>query len=65
MLNDRILYEWRQFAGRWDHKTISAKLTAIRQFEAFCDGITFAEVSKSDVVDCSPSRPLRQIGTFA
>jgi hypothetical protein len=25
VVNDRILYDWPQFAGRWDDKTISAK----------------------------------------
>jgi integrase len=48
--NDRILYAWLQFAGRWDDKTISAKLAAIRQFEDFCDGKAFAKVTISDVV---------------
>lgn len=46
--NDRILHEWLQFAGRWNEKTISAKLAAIRQFEIFCDGNLFSQVSKND-----------------
>lgn len=50
MVNDRILYDWLQFAGRWDDKTISAKLAAIRQFEVFCDGKAFTKLTKSDVV---------------
>ena len=38
MVNDRILYEWLQFAGRWDDKTISAKLAAIRQIAPIHEG---------------------------
>jgi integrase-like protein len=50
VVNDRILYDWLQFAGRWDDKTISAKLAAVRQFEDFGDGKAFAKVTISDVV---------------
>lgn len=49
-VNDRILHEWLQFAGCWDHKTISAKLAAIRLFEAFCGGKEFSKISKEHVV---------------
>lgn len=48
-INDRILHDWLQFAGRWSIKTISAKLAAIRRFEAFCGGKNFSKVTKSDV----------------
>ncbi|WP_394199956.1 tyrosine-type recombinase/integrase [Litoreibacter albidus] len=47
--NDRILHEWRQFAGRWSVKTVSAKIAAIRRFEAFCSGKDFSKVTKKDV----------------
>lgn len=50
VVNDRILHEWLQFAGRWDDKTISAKLATIRQFEVFSGGKAFAKLTKSDVV---------------
>ncbi len=50
VVNDRILYEWLQFAGRWDDKTISAKLATIRQFEVFSAGKAFTKLTKSDVV---------------
>lgn len=50
VLNDRILHDWLQLAGRWDDKTVSAKLTSIRLFEAFCGGKAFAKVTRDDVV---------------
>lgn len=48
-LNDRILHEWIKYAGRWSAKTVDAKLAAIRQFEEFCGGRAFANLSKNDV----------------
>ena len=48
-VNDRILYDWLQFAGRWDQKTILAKLATIRGFEKFCDGKAFSKLIKDDV----------------
>jgi hypothetical protein len=48
-VNDRILYAWLQFAGRFDQKTISAKLGFIREFEAAFDGKSFAKVKTEDV----------------
>ena len=47
--NDRILHAWLQFAGRWDRKTISAKLAAVRQFEVFCQGKAFEKITTVDV----------------
>lgn len=49
-MNDRILYEWLQFAECWDQKTISAKLATIRLFEDFCGGKAFSKLTKEDVV---------------
>jgi integrase len=46
--NDRTLHEWLKFAGRWDSKTISAKLASIRQFEIFCQGKPFDKIATSD-----------------
>lgn len=48
--NDRILNDWLDLAGQFDGKTISAKLAAIRGFEKFHDGKSFAKVTTSDVV---------------
>lgn len=48
--NDRILWDWLQLEGRWNDKTISAKIAAIRTFEAFCNGKAFTKIKKSDVV---------------
>jgi len=48
-VNDRILHAWLQFAGRWDSKTISAKLAAVRQFEGFCQGKSFEKITTADV----------------
>jgi integrase len=48
-INDRILHDWLQYAGRWSTKTVSAKLAAIRRFEDFCAGKDFSKISKSDV----------------
>ncbi|MEM7472253.1 MAG: tyrosine-type recombinase/integrase [Pseudomonadota bacterium] len=49
LLNDRILHEWLNYGGRWSLKTIEAKLAAIRQFEEFCGGQAFSELSRNDV----------------
>jgi hypothetical protein len=38
MLGTAPIHEWLKFAGRWDSKTINAKLASIRQFEVFCKG---------------------------
>jgi integrase len=46
--NDRILREWLNFAGRWDSKTVSAKLASIRKFEAFCQGKPFLKITTED-----------------
>ena len=47
-INDRTLHAWLQFAGRWDSKTISAKLAAIREFEVFCDRKPFQKIAVED-----------------
>lgn len=46
--NDRIIREWLKFSGRWDTKTINAKLASIRKFEAFCSGKPFLRVTTED-----------------
>lgn len=50
-VNDRILYAWLQFAGRFDQKTISAKLSFIREFEASFAGKSFVKIKTADVAD--------------
>ncbi len=47
--NDRIIHAWLQYAGRYDIKTISAKLGFIREFVAFFDGKSFAKIKTEDV----------------
>ena len=47
--NDRILHDWLGYAGRWEDKTITAKLAAIREFEAFLGGREFAKVTQAEV----------------
>ncbi|MEP3440058.1 MAG: phage integrase N-terminal SAM-like domain-containing protein [Sulfitobacter sp.] len=47
--NDRIIHRWLQFAGRYDAKTISAKLAFIREFEAFFHGKSFGKIKTDDV----------------
>lgn len=49
-VNDRTLHAWLQFAGRWDIKTISAKLAAIRQFEVFFQSKSFEKITTADVM---------------
>jgi integrase len=51
IVNDRILYAWLQFAGRFDQKTISAKLGFIRELEASFAGKSFAKIKIEDVAD--------------
>ncbi|WP_162933377.1 tyrosine-type recombinase/integrase [Sulfitobacter mediterraneus] len=47
--NDRVIHAWLQFAGRYDPKTISAKLAFIREFEAFFHGKSFRKIKTEDV----------------
>lgn len=47
--NDRIIHAWLQFAGRYDAKTISAKLGFIREFETFFQGKSFQKIRTEDV----------------
>ena len=48
-VNDRIIYAWLQFSGRFDEKTVCAKLGFIREFEAFFGGKSFAKIKTEDV----------------
>jgi hypothetical protein len=57
------LHEWLKFAGRWDSKTINAKLASIRQFEVFCKGKPFEKVVTADALQRF-DRFARQHGTY-
>ena len=48
-MNDRILYDWQAYAGRYDPKTVQAHLVSIRHFEQFVGGRSFEKVSPKDV----------------
>ena len=43
--NERLIYEWQVFAGKYSDKTINAHLADIRRFEAFTDRKTFTEIT--------------------
>jgi site-specific recombinase XerC len=71
-VNDRILYEWLKFAGRWDGKTISAKLASIREFETFFKDKSFEKITTADATGFreslkssveAPGGPQRSIST--
>jgi len=47
--NDRILFHWQIYAGRYDPKTMDAHLTAIREFERFIGGTGFERVTAEDI----------------
>lgn len=42
--NDRAIYEWQAFAGKYSRKTVQAHLVSIRDFEAFLKGLDFSKV---------------------
>jgi integrase len=46
--NDRVIYRWQGFAGRYDPKTCDAHLAAIREFERFLNGKEFTKVTTTD-----------------
>lgn len=43
--NERLIYEWQVFAGKYSDKTINAHLADIRRFEAFTGIKTFTEIT--------------------
>jgi integrase len=47
--NDRIIYKWLFYAGRYDVKTVDRHLAAIRYFEAFLQGKPFHTLTTNDV----------------
>lgn len=49
-VNDRIVFEWQIYAGRYDSKTIDAHLASIRDFERVTGGKPF-HLIKTKVVD--------------
>jgi integrase len=46
-VNDKLLYEWQAYAGQYAQQTIDAHLAAIREFEAFIEGVSFAKLAKT------------------
>ena len=42
--NDRIIFKWQTYAGRYSEKTIEQHLAAIRLFECVLDGKPFAKL---------------------
>lgn len=47
--NDRVIYKWLSYAGRYDVKTVDRHLAAIRYFEAFLQGKPFHTLTTDDV----------------
>ncbi len=48
LANDRTIYEWLTYAGRYDEKTVDAHLAAIRYCEAICGGKRFDHYTVED-----------------
>lgn len=46
--NDRTIFEWQIYAGRYNEKTIDRHLAAIRYCEHVTEGKTFGEFTKED-----------------
>ncbi|SLN34747.1 site-specific tyrosine recombinase XerS [Aquimixticola soesokkakensis] len=46
--NDRILFAWQIYAGKYDAKTVDAHLISIRDFDRFCQGKSYSKVTKED-----------------
>ncbi|MBT0958210.1 site-specific integrase [Alphaproteobacteria bacterium KMM 3653] len=46
--NDRLLADWQRYAERWSQKTGDARMAAIREFERFAQGKSFAKVTAED-----------------
>lgn len=46
--NDRLLYSWIKYAGRYDPKTVNAHLISIRAFEVFVGGKPFVDLTRED-----------------
>ncbi|MEP1421086.1 MAG: site-specific integrase [Erythrobacter sp.] len=44
-INDRIIYDWQAYAGRYNPKTEQAHLVSIRDFERFLAGRSFEKVT--------------------
>ncbi|MEP5170926.1 MAG: site-specific integrase [Shimia thalassica] len=47
-INDRIIYDWQAYAGRFNPKTEQAHLVSIRDFERFLAGRSFEKVTPQD-----------------
>ena len=49
MANDRLVYEWLKYAGKYEMKTVVSHLAAIRDFEAALGGKCFKKIRPSEV----------------
>lgn len=47
--NDRLIYKWQNYAGRYDDKTVDRHLSAIRFMEETLGGKPFDQLSNHDV----------------
>lgn len=48
-LNDRIVFEWQSYAGKFDQKTVDQHIRAIRYMEDTLDRMSFRRLRKSDI----------------
>ncbi|MBU2868671.1 tyrosine-type recombinase/integrase [Pacificibacter marinus] len=47
--NDRLIYNWQNYAGRYDEKTVDRHLSAIRLMEEILGGKPFDQLTNNDV----------------
>ena len=47
--NERLIYAWQVYAGRYDEKTVDRHLAAIRAFESSLEGKRFTKLTTADV----------------
>lgn len=47
--NDRLIYRWQNYAGRYDEKTVDRHLSAIRLLEETLNGKAFDQLSNNDI----------------
>lgn len=47
--NDRLIYKWQNYAGRYDDKTVDRHLSAIRLLEETLNGKPFDQLTNNDI----------------
>jgi len=47
--NDRLIYKWQNYAGRYDEKTVDRHLSAIRLLEETLNGKAFDQLTNHDI----------------